>query len=254
MVFTNYADGQTNNFVISQDGHGIFGNNTNLGDIVNGDNFTVKDVMGFYDPSDATYRAIHGNTSAGELVLAAKTTSSDGGWMELCGTAHTIYPGQIRIGSYGHDGAGTLIMNWDPTTSTYYTGLEVINNGKVVIPGPNRSISDANAATANNYGLYVGDGILTEMVRVALHTTSDWADYVFADDYQLMPLSKVAEYVKANNHLPDVPSAEEVKKEGIDMATMDSKLLQKIEELTLYVIAQDKRIDELQKKLDEKQK
>jgi hypothetical protein len=102
------------------------------------------------------------------------------------------------------------------------------------------------------FGLVVGDGILTEHVRVALHTTGSWADFVFNKDYKLMPLSNVAEYVKANNHLPDVPSAGDVKKEGIDMATMDSKLLQKIEELTLYVIAQDKRIDELQKKLDQK--
>jgi len=101
-------------------------------------------------------------------------------------------------------------------------------------------------------GLVVGDGILTEHVRVALHTSLDWADYVFADDYKLMPLNKVAEYVKANNHLPDVPSAEDVKKEGIDLGSMDAKLLQKIEELTLYVIQQDKRIDEMQKKLDEK--
>jgi hypothetical protein len=77
-------------------------------------------------------------------------------------------------------------------------------------------------------------------------------DFVFKKDNKLMPLNKVADYVKANNHLPDVPSADEVKKEGIDLGSMDAKLLQKIEELTLYVIQQDKRIDELQKKLDEK--
>ena len=60
-------------------------------------------------------------------------------------------------------------------------------------------------------------------------------------------------FIKANNHLPDLPSAQEVKNDGIDVAKMDSKLLQKIEELKLYVIAQENRIDELQKKLIKKQ-
>jgi len=69
-----------------------------------------------------------------------------------------------------------------------------------------------------------------------------------------MPLNKVADYVTENNHLPDVPSAEDVKKEGIDLGSMDAKLLKKIEELTLYVIQQDKRIDELQKKIDTQNK
>jgi len=66
-----------------------------------------------------------------------------------------------------------------------------------------------------------------------------------------MPLNKVADYVKENKHLPDVPSAADVKKEGIDLGSMDAKLLKKIEELTLYVIQQQKQIDELQKKQDE---
>ncbi len=68
-----------------------------------------------------------------------------------------------------------------------------------------------------------------------------------------MPLNKVEEYVKANKHLPGVPSAQEVVDDGgIDLGSMDAKLLQKVEELTLYVIQQQKQIDELQKKLEEK--
>lgn len=65
-----------------------------------------------------------------------------------------------------------------------------------------------------------------------------------------MPLNKLARYVTENKHLPEVPSAEDVVKNGIDLGSMDAKLLQKIEELTLYVIQQEKRIDEMQKKLD----
>jgi hypothetical protein len=60
--------------------------------------------------------------------------------------------------------------------------------------------------------------------------------YVFADDYKLKPLDEVESFISEYNHLPDVPSAQEVVNAGIDVATMDAKLSQKVEELTLYVI------------------
>ena len=67
--------------------------------------------------------------------------------------------------------------------------------------------------------------------------------------FALTPLTEVAQYVDKNKHLPNVPSQEEVNKEGIDVAKMDAKLLQRIEELYLYVIQQQKEIDELKKQL-----
>jgi hypothetical protein len=130
--------------------------------------------------------------------------------------------------------------------------MTILNNGKVVIAGPGLNVSDINTATSTAYGLYVGVGILSEHVRVANHTTGSWADFVFNNDYQLMPLSKVEVYVKANKHLSDIPNATEVEKDGIDVQNMDSKLLQKVEELTLYVIQQQKRIDELEKRVNNK--
>ena len=88
----------------------------------------------------------------------------------------------------------------------------------------------------SGYSLYVANGILTEKVKVAVKNTSDWADYVFAPTFKLKDLSEVEAFIKTNKHLPDVPSASEVVENGIDMAKMDALLLQKIEELTLYVI------------------
>ncbi len=75
------------------------------------------------------------------------------------------------------------------------------------------------------------------------------ADYVFDKSYRLMPLNKVEEYVNTNNHLPDVPSATEIKNKGMNMGEMQNKLLQKVEELTLYVIEQQKQIDQLKQEL-----
>ncbi|MDR1698435.1 MAG: hypothetical protein LBR75_01240 [Prevotellaceae bacterium] len=74
------------------------------------------------------------------------------------------------------------------------------------------------------------------------------ADFVFAEDYKLMNLSDLDEFVSTNKHLPDVAPAAEMVSEGVDMGEFQIKLLQKIEELTLYIIEQDKRIQELENK------
>lgn len=133
---------------------------------------------------------------------------------------------------------------WTTNGSTIY-----YPTGKVLIGDPNL----ANfKGTPGTYQLYVQGGILSEKVKVAVATSNDWADYVFAADYKLKTLSEVERFILANKHLPNVPSAEQVAKEGIDMAKMDAKLMEKIEELTLYLIeldkknaAQEKRITEL---------
>ena len=74
------------------------------------------------------------------------------------------------------------------------------------------------------------------------------ADYVFKSSYKLMPLHEVEQYVKTNSHLPGIPSATEITKNGLSMGEMQNKLLQKVEELTLYVIQQDKSKKELERK------
>lgn len=88
--------------------------------------------------------------------------------------------------------------------------------------------------------------------EVKIDLCEDLADYVFSPDYSLMPLNEVESYVKTNKHLPEIPSAAEVKENGLSMGEMQNKLLQKIEELTLYVIEQQKQIDSLKKDLRSK--
>lgn len=79
--------------------------------------------------------------------------------------------------------------------------------------------------------------------------TSNWPDYVFAKDYLLPSLQETEKHIKEKGHLPGIPSAEEVKANGIDLGEMNAKLLQKIEELTLHLIEKDKQLDE-QKKIN----
>jgi hypothetical protein len=76
--------------------------------------------------------------------------------------------------------------------------------------------------------------------------SSTGADYVFEQDYRLQPLSEVAGYIKQNHHLPEIPSATEAKEKGVSVGEMQSKLLAKIEELTLHMIQADERNNRLE--------
>ncbi|MCZ2224133.1 MAG: hypothetical protein LC122_10955, partial [Chitinophagales bacterium] len=88
-------------------------------------------------------------------------------------------------------------------------------------------------------------GVLTDSIRVAL--AGDWADYVFEENYQLKPLSEVEQFIKTHKHLPNIPSAKEVKNSGVNLVEMNNKLLEKTEELTLYIIEQNKKLEQQEK-------
>ncbi|MBR4349537.1 MAG: hypothetical protein IKP99_02310 [Bacteroidales bacterium] len=110
-------------------------------------------------------------------------------------------------------------------------------------------IGTTNLTATSGYKLAVDGGILCEEVKVIANVPS--ADYVFEKDYNLRTLNEVEAFVNENKHLPDVPSAKEFKENGYKMGDMDNLLLQKIEELTLYIIEQQKQIDDLKNKLNE---
>lgn len=78
---------------------------------------------------------------------------------------------------------------------------------------------------------------------------TEWSDFVFDENYRLPSLSEVESHIKENKHLPDIPSEKEVLKDGVNVVEMQAKLLQKIEELTLYVIEQDKKIESQNKEI-----
>jgi hypothetical protein len=127
-------------------------------------------------------------------------------------------------------------------------------NGQVFIGNPPIVIGGPPAPLPTGYMLYVQQGILTERVKVGLKGTANWSDYVFANDYKLKKIGEVEAYIKANKHLPNIPSAEEMVEIGLDVATMDAKLLEKIEELTLYIIEQNKQISEQSQQIAEQNK
>jgi hypothetical protein len=104
---------------------------------------------------------------------------------------------------------------------------------------------DADPLERENGGiaLSVAGTIKAEEIIVS----TEWSDYVFEDDYALMTLDDVEKYIDDYGHLPDMPSTKEVEESGISIGESQAKLLQKIEELTLYIIEQNKRIEKLEK-------
>lgn len=115
-------------------------------------------------------------------------------------------------------------------------------NKFVHFDGDTRSVG---IGTANTFGYDLAVNGTIGAREVNVEFSSAWPDFVFTDQYNLMDLFEVETYIKENNHLPDVPSANEVEENGLNLGEMDSKLLQKIEELTLYMIEIKKEVKSL---------
>ncbi|MBO9731711.1 MAG: hypothetical protein J7623_23930 [Chitinophaga sp.] len=121
------------------------------------------------------------------------------------------------------------------TTSTNQTVLLLNEKGATIAPG-NTAVNPQTALSVN--------GLIT--ARQVKVTQTGWADYIFHKDYQLPTLAEVEKYVNTHQHLEGIPSAAEVEKDGVDVGEMNKKLLAKIEELTLYLIEQNKKIAALE--------
>lgn len=99
------------------------------------------------------------------------------------------------------------------------------------------------------YKLAVGGKVLAEGVRIELE--QQWPDYVFTSDYHLKTIEEVDAFIQENGHLPNVPSANTMEAQGIDVGAMQVTQMEKIEELTLYIIELKKEIDLLKTKIED---
>ncbi len=90
--------------------------------------------------------------------------------------------------------------------------------------------------------------MIAESVKVKLQ--SDWPDYVFSSSYKKLSLPELESYIKANHHLPEIPTTKEAETNGMNLGEMNAKLLKKIEELTLYMIELKKEVGMQQAEID----
>lgn len=134
----------------------------------------------------------------------------------------------------------------------YYAPLLFKSNGDIILAGA-RNATNGNVGIGTTdtkgYKLAVnGDAMFT---RIKVKSYAAWPDYVFSDNYKLPSLAELREYIKTNQHLPEIPSAAEVEKEGLDLEEMNRKLLQKVEELTLYMLELDRQNRQLKTDMEE---
>ncbi|MEY3499020.1 MAG: hypothetical protein RL308_689 [Bacteroidota bacterium] len=138
---------------------------------------------------------------------------------------------------------GKVILDSDGNSSYFYSNAAsyFLNKGAVaamITSNGNFGIGITNPKNK----LSVNGTIWAKEVKVSL---TDAADWVFDTTYKLKPLADVEKYIYENKHLPEIPSAEEFRQNDMNVSEMSNKLLQKIEELTLYAIEQQKELDRL---------
>ena len=137
-----------------------------------------------------------------------------------------------------HDSNKTIILNGDNDIEYRFGGINRLtfkNDGGANFSGK----VGIGTTSTGNHKLAVEGSIGAREIKVE---ASGWSDFVFYNNYNLPTLKEVENHIKEKGHLKDIPSAKEVEKNGFFLGEMDAKLLQKIEELTLYTIAQEKEI------------
>lgn len=207
-------------------------------------------------------------TSVGGLNWSGSKIIFDNPWCVsyyATGDGGTDYTAHRFTVAYAMTGTNSLLASWDnggaslvaitkegklgvgstsPTEKLHVNG-NIYTNGKILI-------NQANTAAVAPYALAVNGTAIFTKAMVKLN--SNWPDYVFEPCYKLLPLPELETYLLKNKHLPDMPSAVEVGKNGIDLGNNQSILLKKVEELTLYMIELNKKVDTLDRENQELRK
>lgn len=219
-----------------------------------GTNETINLMINFYVFNDIFYKGVI-SASGGHtppVYLAAEN-----GMVVIFINTQNSYP-RIHVRAFG--------MGRPNDVPASYTGWTAIDSAlsstatsTLLLPYENRFPGDVNlpgnsiwnasgnvgigTTTPGTYKLAVEGTAAVRRLKVTQQST--WSDFVFQSDYQLPPLNEVENYINTNKHLSGIPSAVDVQKEGFDVGEMNKLLLQKVEELTLYMIEMKKEIDQL---------
>ena len=179
---------------------------------------------------------VMGSSSSSDLLLTPNTSVS--------GENSSIFLAEDDDGDYGmkieYDGQDNML---------YFYGYD---NGNL---GPHLTIKRSGGVGINTttipsgYKLAVDGKVMCEELRV--QNSGSWPDYVFANSYDLMSLQDLESYINKHSHLPGIPSASEIEEDGgFGIGEMSNKLMEKVEELTLYLIDANKRIEQLENQLE----
>lgn len=189
-------------------------------------------------------------TSGGTIVASGEAAPTSS-------TISFTLPSGIATGTYvftacvtKNNPAGTSTCNGNSSISFPFTapsggsggGTNVSNLGQYV--GVNTSNTGQSFTGLGAFNLVVNGKVIANEIRVR----TGWADFVFNEDHKLPKITEVEGFIQKNGHLAGMPASNIVEEQGISIGEMNAKLLQKIEELTLYLIDQNKRIEKLKKR------
>lgn len=179
--------------------------------------------------------AIGTSTSNGSLLVKGNASL-----FSLEGTDHSY----MQFFPQTYAGGRKAYLGFPNANSTIMVLANEFTNGSILLRNNNKDAISINSAgqvgintttVPTDYKLAVAGNIIAEKVKVKKQA-SGWPDYVFNEGYKLPNLKEVEQFTKENKHLPEIPSAKEIEKEGQDIGDMNRLLLKKVEELTLYVI------------------
>ncbi|BFM42782.1 hypothetical protein CFS9_14230 [Flavobacterium sp. CFS9] len=191
----------------------------------------------------------------GDVGIGTTKPSNEQGWgrvLDVAGAQHskilaTSSNGLYKVGVFSHNenwyGGGGFVGTESNhplhLITNYNVKMSILANGNV---GVGTLVPDSKLTIAGN--------IHAQEIKVTVNA-GVVPDYVFANDYKLKSLEEVERYIKQNSHLPEIPSAKEIEKNGLMLAEMNMNLLKKMEEMTLYMIEQNKRIKDLENQMEE---
>lgn len=207
---------------------------------------------------------VNGNVKASKFIGNIETPNlfiSPTGQLNGWSTSKIEYVGHHLIigskeGSYMHN--SLMLRPGGASEGALYSSFSMYSAQKVGIYDQKVQISTGGNSYFNGGNVGIGTSNPQNKLDVAgmirateVKVEAGWADFVFDKDYKLPTLQDVENHINTHKHLPDIPSEKEVKENGVSLGEMQAKLLQKIEELTLYVIDLKKENEEQEKKMNE---
>ena len=209
-----------------------------------------NDMNAYVSPGFYEYETAGGtitNSPYGDVMSANFKVLSLGSVSRQAQIAFTTGTNDVWIRNIFDWGGGRTVLPW----AQLYTSANFTPGNYLPLTGGQISGNIGIGAENNSvHKLAVNGSAIFK--KVIVKNATPWPDYVFDSSYRLTSLHQIEKFIQTNKHLPEVPSAAEVKKEGLDLGDNQVVLLKKIEELTLYIIEQDKQL-EMQKTINEAQ-